>query len=226
MTAKQQLLDIHGAPIPTLDNFVGEANQEILAALAGVCTSDEPTFTYLWGPSGCGRSHLLAATAQEASQFHPVLHLQGQDVNNDIPWRPGQLLIIDDIMELSPDGQTGLFRAYNTARTEGLLSLLLSGPSQPLALPIREDLRTRLGQCTIYEIKPLSDAEKAAALQLHAEGLSMRLDESLIHYLLRHGKRDLPSLLAAVDALDHASLEQKRPATLPLLKDVLAGTPP
>ena len=33
-----------------------------------------------------------------------------------------------------------------------------------------------------------------------------------------HGKRDLPSLLATLAALDRASLASKRPVTVPLLK--------
>ena len=54
----------------------------------------------------------------------------------------------------------------------------------------------------------------------------MRLDDDLIDYLLRYGRRDLPSLLAVLDALDAASLERKRPPTLPLLREVMQGALP
>jgi len=40
----------------------------------------------------------------------------------------------------------------------------------------------------------------------------------VIDYLLHHGRRDLPSLLATLAALDRASLASKRPVTVPLLK--------
>jgi DnaA family protein len=49
----------------------------------------------------------------------------------------------------------------------------------------------------------------------------MRIDAALVDYLLHHGRRDLPSLLAVLDALDQISLEQQRPLTLPLLREVL-----
>ena len=40
-------------------------------------------------------------------------------------------------------------------------------------------------------------------------------------YLLRHGRRDLPALLATLDALDEQCLRLKRAASVPLLKEVM-----
>jgi DnaA family protein len=42
-----------------------------------------------------------------------------------------------------------------------------------------------------------------------------------VRYLLSHGRRDLPSLLAVLDHLDRTTLERQRHATLPLLKEAL-----
>ena len=49
----------------------------------------------------------------------------------------------------------------------------------------------------------------------------LRLEPEIVQYLLRHGRRDLTSLLRTLDALDAASLERKRAITLPLLREVL-----
>ena len=43
----------------------------------------------------------------------------------------------------------------------------------------------------------------------------------VVEYLLRHGRRELSSMLAVLDALDAASLERKRPVTLPLLREMM-----
>ena len=43
----------------------------------------------------------------------------------------------------------------------------------------------------------------------------------MVEFLLRHGRRELSSLLAVLDALDTASLERKRPITLPLLREMM-----
>ena len=55
-----------------------------------------------------------------------------------------------------------------------------------------------------------------------AEQRGCQLPADVIDYLLHHGKRDLPSLLATLAALDRASLASKRPVTVPLLKTWLA----
>jgi DnaA-homolog protein len=40
-------------------------------------------------------------------------------------------------------------------------------------------------------------------------------------YLLTHARRDMPSLIRALDALDRYSLETGRPITVPLLRAAL-----
>ncbi|HEY6898278.1 MAG TPA: DnaA regulatory inactivator Hda [Rhodocyclaceae bacterium] len=217
---RQLLLDIHTSQIPTLDNFVPGGNLELLDHLDALADRKDFAALYLWGPAGCGRSHLLQATARNAAGRRPVTLLNGSQVGSELNAKPGELLIVDDVDRLSAEAQIALFRSFNAARLAGL-ALLLAGPAPALELALREDLRTRIGQCLIYQVKPLDEEEKAAALARHAAARNMQLDPALIQYLLRHGRRDLPSLLAAVDALDLASLEQKRPATLPLLREVL-----
>jgi DnaA family protein len=86
---------------------------------------------------------------------------------------------------------------------------------------LRDDVRTRLGAGLVFQLRLLSDEEKAEALSGHASGRGFTLPTELIQYLLHHGRRDLPSLMAVVDALDEYSLQTKRPVTLPLLREVL-----
>jgi len=43
----------------------------------------------------------------------------------------------------------------------------------------------------------------------------------VIDYLLRHGRRDMRSLLATLAALDRKSLATKRAITVPMIKDWL-----
>jgi DnaA family protein len=149
-----------------------------------------------------------------------VVHLPAAEAGAELPLAPGCLLVIDDIQQLGAEAQVALFRAFNAMRFLGL-ALLLAGNEPPLRLGLREDLRTRIGQTLIYEIQSLSDEEKSAALRRHAIERGMLMDPSVVHYLLRHGRRDLPSLMAMLNSLDRASLEQKRPPTLPLLRELM-----
>jgi DnaA family protein len=72
-------------------------------------------------------------------------------------------------------------------------------------------------------VHALSDEEKAEALRQHAGARGLGLPHEVTQYLLRHGRRDLPSLLQVLDALDEHCLRLKRVATVPLLKEVMAG---
>ena len=73
----------------------------------------------------------------------------------------------------------------------------------------------------MLQLHSLNDAEKAAALREHAAARGMALAEDLIRHLLTHFDRDMGTQIAMLDALDKASLERKRPITLPLLKEAL-----
>jgi DnaA family protein len=222
MTAlRQLLLDLNAEPPRTFDNFVaGDSNLELLSRLRGLAAADTFDAIYLWGPAGSGRSHLLAATAQWAARQRPCLHLPGARVGGELSLPRGGLLIVDDVDALDAQAQGALFRFF-VAGAPGEQALLLAGLQPPLRLDLREDLRTRIGQTLVFEIKPLTDAHKSAALQQHAAQRGMRVDASVLQYLLHHCRRDMPALLAMLDALDQVSLERQRPPTLPLLREIL-----
>jgi DnaA family protein len=91
----------------------------------------------------------------------------------------------------------------------------------PARLQLRPDLLTRLGWGLVFQVHVLSDDDKRVALKRHAAARAFDLRDEIVEYLLRHLKRDLPSLMAVLDALDRYSLETKRPITLPLLRQLL-----
>jgi DnaA family protein len=70
-------------------------------------------------------------------------------------------------------------------------------------------------------VKPLTDADRVLYLAAEADRRGMRLADDLVAYLLARVRRDLKSLGVILDALDRASLEQKRHLTLPLVREVL-----
>lgn len=216
----QLLLDLQPAQPPSLENFIAGENQELLARLRMLAEPGSFDAIYLWGPEGSGKTHLLSAVASLALRRRPALLLDHRPAGADLQAPPGGLLIVDDVEQLDDAAQIALFRIYNTARAIGL-GLLIAGAEPPLRLALREDLRTRLGQTLIYEVKTLDDAQKAAALSRHALERGLRVDDGLVRYLLAHGRRDLPSLMAVLDHLDRTTLERQRPATLPLLKEAL-----
>ena len=224
MSVQQQLLlDLKLEQAPAFENFVVGRNEELLGRLEALKAGRSFDAIYLWGNEGCGKSHLLAATALESATSRPVVMLNAANIGGELAAVAGGLIIIDDVEQLEPEAQIALFRVFNAARLIGI-ALLLAGRLPPLELALREDLRTRIGQNLIYEVQTLSDTEKSAALRRHALLRGMRLDDGIVHYLMRHGRRDLPSLMAMLDGLDRLSLEQKRPLTLPLLRELMQSS--
>lgn len=212
----QLLLDIVPVWVPTLDNFVAGRNAELLSALRHALggASSERSF-YLWGEPGCGKSHLLQAIVREGR----IMGKNGQYACAATP-EPAQVVAVDDVEVLDEPGQVALFELYNRQRENGSV-LLVSGPAAPAQLKVRDDLRTRLGWGLVYQIQALNDEEKSQALEQHAQARDFILPPEIIQYLLRHGRRDLPSLLAVLDALDAQCRREKRPPSVPLLKEVM-----
>jgi DnaA family protein len=217
----QLLLDIAPDREPTLDNFVAGRNLELLSALrhALVGDSSERSF-YLWGEAGSGKSHLLRACVHAARE----MMLSATYAQCSVPPLDrnahATVVAVDDVEQLDDAAQIGLFGLYNQMRdSRGML--LVSGKKSPQNLELRDDLRTRLGWGLVYQVHGLSDEEKAQALKQHAHERGFLLPVEVAQYLLRHGRRDLPSLMEVLDALDEHSLRLHRAPSVPLLKEVL-----
>ena len=214
---EQLILDIAPAPAPTLDSFVVGRNGELLLALHALAAGNSrDQFVYLWGESGCGRSHLLSSVVTAAQCLgRAVFHF---DVS--VAAADDALVVVDDVHQLDAAAQIDLFNLHNRLRA-GHGALLVSGDAAPARLTLRDDLKTRLAAGLIYQVHGLDDAEKAAALRGHADARGFRLSQEVADYLLSHAERDLPSLLALLDALDAYSLANRRAITVPLLRELL-----
>jgi len=212
----QMLLGISPDWIPTLDNFVVGQNTELLSALNhAINKTQAERGIYIWGESGSGKSHLLQGAIEKARALGLSAVIARGSVPND-----AQVVAIDDVDLLDDAAQISLFELYNRQREAGGM-LLVSGNAAPAHLILRDDLRTRLGWGLIYQVQALSDEEKALALRQHALARGFILPPEVTQYLLRHGRRDLPALLAVLDALDEHCLLLKRAASVPLLKEVM-----
>jgi DnaA family protein len=110
--------------------------------------------------------------------------------------------------------------------SEDAFALLLAGDQPPLAMPLREDLRTRLGWDLVMRLEQLSDADRAEALAQQAQQRGLRLGPEVIIWILTHHSRDMGKLSALIDALDRYSLARHRAITVPLLKELLTAQTP
>ena len=199
---RQLLLDFTQAPAPTFANFVHGGNAELFHALASAARGEPgERVIYMWGEPGAGKTHLAKAFAQAAESCGRA------------NWR-----VVDPVERLSEDEQVALFNDFNERAFD---FLLVTANAAPRDVAIRRDLSTRLATGLTYRVLPLTDAEKGAALAAHARTRGFALSEEVAAYLLNHARRDMGSLMAALDTLDRYSLETGRPITVPLLKSAM-----
>lgn len=200
---KQLLLDIQPPSPPKLDNFIAGSNSEALHSLQmAIDGAGDARFIYLWGAAGSGKSHLLQAC-------------------NDLAHERGlPLSVVDDVNTLDEEAQIELFNYFNQLRASGGF-LITSGNAAPTQMGLRDDLATRLAWGLVYQLHPLTDEEKAQALKTHAKERGMKLPDEVVDYCLRNLRRDLPTLMAVLNALDKWSLTEKKPVTVPMLKKLL-----
>lgn len=229
---RQLALGLAPTPAPAFDNFFPGRNVEAVTALHSLAAGHPAeNFVYLWGERGCGRSHLLqAAVAASSSQGTVARYVAaGEPLPAEIS--SVRMLAVDDVEKLDAQAQLEFFHLYNALR-ESHGAVLAAGNVAPARLQLRADLLTRLGWGLVFQVHALSDDDKRVALKHRAAARAFDLRDEIVEYLLRHRKRDLPSLMRVLDALDRYSLETKRPITLPLLRELLQsdgdgnGNPP
>lgn len=219
---EQLVFELAAPEPPRLANFVPGRNAELLSVLPRfVCGAMAETGLFIWGAPGTGKTHLLHAAKALAEEHGVPTSMFSDPVSvNDPEGAADELVIIDRIDEADAAATGRVFTWFNVLKERR--GRIVVAARTPLGrLPLREDLRTRLGWGLVYEVAALADEEKAEALRAYARQRGFALSAEVIDYLLRHGRRDMPALVSALAALDRVSLATKRPVTVPLLREWL-----
>lgn len=216
----------------SFENFLPGHNREPLdrlrQALRDLARAPVPptAWLYFWGETGCGKTHLLEAACRAAHAAGITsVYLPLRDKNQLDPvmlegLEEARLVCVDDAGAITGDAawERALFALYERLRAAGGL-LVVAAPAAPAALGLAlPDLATRLAAGLVYQLAPLADADKIAALRLRAKQRGMEMGEDVAQYLLAHHPRDLHSLFALLDRLDAATLAAQRRLTIPFLR--------
>lgn len=218
MAMEQFILDLAPAATASFENFIRGRNGELLAALKAAPLGGHSCI-YLWGARGSGKTHLLLAAISETRERGFNASYFGCSAQIDFGLANCALTAIDDVELLGEEAQIALLSLY---LREAAGVLIAAGALPPARLALRRDLATRLASGLIYQVHAIDDEEKSAALRAHAATRGFALSDEVLSHLLNHGRRELPWLLAMVNALDRYSLSAKRTVTVPLLKELWA----
>ena len=224
---KQIALDIGLAQGPTLQNFYPGANADVVQHLllwVGARTHDasrSPVPTYLWGPGGSGKTHLLTAVREALREQGAIIGWMDAGSPESQPYQEAwAAVLLDDVHLYSAEQQHAAFTWFVNAQSHQ--RWVLAAGDQPAAkLELREDLRSRLGWGHGFGLVALSEPERRAVLRQAADARGVFLGDDVMDFMLTRFSRDLGSLLELLELLDGYALQTKRAITIPLIRAMM-----
>src|SRR5262245_8007880 len=191
-------------PMHRFENFV--AGGASVPAVQALQARSSAAAIYLWGGAGCGKTHLLHAaghTAQARGELVLALSaaVPAPWAMDDLP----QLVLLDDCDRFDAAQQQAAFQVFVEAATHGF-AVLAAARVPPVDLPVREDLRTRLGWGLVYQLEPPAEDQVRALLRREADRRGIFLSDEVMSYVMTHFERDLSHLMRLLDRMDHYGL--------------------
>ncbi len=217
--APQQLpLALEMRPALGRDDFmVSQSNSEAVAWIDQWPNWPAPALC-LYGPKGCGKSHLAEVWRARSAALRVVASdLDG--VNPDVLLGDAKGLVIED-------ADTGIdekvcFHLYNMLK-ERRGHLLLTATQPPARWKVGlADLKSRLGAALVCEISPPDDELMVGLLLKLFADRQVVANPQIIAYMLPRIERSFVALAELVAAIDHQALAEKRAVTLPLVRSVM-----
>ena len=210
------------------EDFIAGPNEGTYLAVSQFL--DEPAGSlFLSGPLGSGKSHLLNAlchAAREKGQgaFYIALRQLPVEAAAGLEGLQGlDLVCVDDLDCVAGNAswENALFRCFNEVRsTNGRLAVSSQVPLSSLQFGL-PDLQSRLAWGLRLKLQSPDDAGKLQVLQQRARVLGVEMPQDVLHYLIKHSKRDMGSLLCALESLKEAAFGAKRRITVPLAREIL-----
>lgn len=207
------------------DFFIAPSNR----AAAGLVESWPYAFAgaLVHGPRGCGKTHLahlfrevVAEHARAEAVFAQAGELSLKTVEALL--ERGRYVVLENIAE--PVNEEALFHLLNgTKNQKGFLFMTALQPYAAWGLKL-PDLVSRLKALPCVEIGAPDDALTAAVLVKLFSERQLNVAPEVVSYLLKNMERSFAAAQALVCRADELSLAEKRPVTIPLMREVLAET--
>ena len=176
----------------------------------------------IFGPPASGKTHLLQVWKKEASAIELSL-AQLSPALIDRALGQAKAVMIDDVLPAigHRSSEEALFHLYNMLRERsGALLLTASTPVKdwPFVLP---DLKSRLMAGPAVEVGSPDDTLMAVILTKLFSDRQIFVPQEVIQFILPRIERSFLALRQIVDKIDRRALSEKRPVTIPLVRDLL-----
>ena len=190
-------------------SFLAARNSEALEHARRLASGELAGITWLCGPGGAGKTHLLQATCAAASErmragYVPLAQVSGLGVGVLEGLPQLQCLCLDDIDQVAgrADWERGIFGLLREMEDAG--GRLIAAAQAPPAVAnwALADLGSRCTAGAVFQLRVLDENEQQAALQLRARLRGLQLPAATCHWLQRRFPRDMRSLYELLDTLE------------------------
>lgn len=220
----QTALDLQARPLTGRGDFlVTSSNEEAV----GMIDSLPNVFSgaIIYGENGSGKTHLshLFAEAVLQKEKRNTVFAEASVLSVDIleSWlKESRFVVLENVC--APVDERALFHLINSIRMLGGFLFMTSEvpPLQwELSLP---DLITRLKAMPCVAIKAPDEMLMRAVLVKQFADRQLGVAPEVIEYLLKNMERSFSAAAFVTRRSDEISLAEKRPVTLPLVRQVLA----
>jgi DnaA family protein len=209
-------------------SFLPARNGQAVDHLRQVAEAQLAGTTWLCGPQGAGKTHLLQAVCAWANTrmsaaYVPLRELGKLGVGVLDGLRQLECLCLDDLDEVAGqlEWERELFGLWGEIEESG--GRLVTAAQAPPALLqwALPDMGSRFSASAVFQLRVLDEAEQQAALQLRARLRGFELPEETSRWLQRRYPRDMKRLYELLDTLDEAALVAQRRLTVPFIREVL-----
>ena len=128
---------------------------------------------------------------------------------------------MDDIDELDLGFSRQLRNLQNEVMRVPDARLVCAGRCPIDALPLGDDIKSRLHAGVSFGIAPLNEADRTAELMRLAHQRGFTLTYEMTNWIERTLPRDMRTLSRVLAAVDRLSLMTQRPVTFPLLREAV-----
>jgi DnaA-homolog protein len=214
-------------------SFLPARNAQALEHLQRLAAGARSALSWVCGPAGSGKTHLLQALCAAAAEhmragYVPLAELAplGVGVLEGLPQL--ECLALDDIDRVAgqPHWERALFGLLRELEDAGGRLVLAARPPPALIEWVLPDLGSRCAAAAVFQLRVLDEDEQYAALQLRARLRGLELPQDTWRWLRRRFPRDMRSLYELLDTLDEAALAAQRRLTVPFIREVLRATRP
>ena len=173
----------------------------------------------IYGEAGSGKTYLARIWQQKTS----AIYLDGKELGNRTPDEAinfqHNFYVLDNADAITDE--EWLLHFYNLLKEQHAYLLLCSHTPPSRWNIALADLKSRLATITCLEVLPPDDETLSALLEKLLKERGLQIGPSNLSYLVNRIERSFSAAQDIVEAIDLLAAQEKKPLSLPLIKQAL-----